>query len=291
MKQILLIFLLSSVLLFAQEEKKDPNLNKWIPSLTTGLNISQISFQNWAKGGENSFAYTLKGEFGLNYKNDVWGVKNSLKASFGRTKLGDKGNRTTDNDLYLESVFSYQIGWDVDPFFSNSIRSAITSGYEYKNNDKHLIADFFDPGYLTQSIGFTYSRLEAFQTRIGIAFQETFASTDSIAQRYIKTNKISEKEYKPIELIDYSHFETGIESVTDANFDVAENVNYKGQLRLFTRFENIDIWDVRFDNTITAKVNSWLNVNLTYLVIHEISQTLRTQSKEALQIGITYKFI
>lgn len=288
MKKLLLVFVLISFnLLFAQEEKVkvDPNLNKWVPSFITGLNISQIALENWSKGGENSLAYTLTGDFKLVYKTDEWKFRNQFKAAFGKTKLGDAEIRTTENEFFLETVLSRHIhGWAVNPYVSNLVRSSITTGYDYSVDPSLKIADFFDPGYITQSAGFTYDQLENIQTRLGVAFQETITSTDALAVRY-SDDPDTEDE------IEKFKFDTGLESVTDANFNIDENLFYTTKLRLFTRFDSLDVWDVRWDNTITAKVNSWLNVNLDVIVIHEISQTRRTQFKEALQIGIVYRLL
>ena len=65
-------------------------------------------------------------------------------------------------------------------------------------------------------------------------------------------------------------------------------VSKKSSLRLFSRFESFDVWDVRWDNIIAAKVNDFLNVNLTFLLIYEKDQSVKTQIKEALQLGFTY---
>ncbi len=70
-----------------------------------------------------------------------------------------------------------------------------------------------------------------------------------------------------------------------------ENIFYKGTLRLFSRFENMKYWDVRWDNLINAKVNDYVNVNFNFLVVYERKQTLRTQVKEALQLGIIYNIL
>ncbi|MDY0083191.1 MAG: hypothetical protein RBR74_08430, partial [Ignavibacteriaceae bacterium] len=66
------------------------------------------------------------------------------------------------------------------------------------------------------------------------------------------------------------------------------NMTYSSFLRLFTRFKALDVWDVRWDNIITAKVNDYINVNLAVTVLHEISQTRKTQLREALQLGFSY---
>lgn len=276
MKRITLLFLFVFCnLSFAQEA--DSTLYKWIPSLVTGLNISQIAFSNWTQGGDNALTWTVKGNFILKYKTTGWKFNNELKGAYGRTKLGGGTYKTNDNELYLESVLSYFAGWAVDPFFSNTVRTAISKGYDYEVDPAVEIADFFDPGYITQSIGFTYDQVKGIKTRLGFGFQEV------ITNNYIKyTDDTGTTELEKFK------FETGIENVTDAEFTVAENILMKTKLRLFTRFESIDIIDVRWDNTITAKVNSWLNVNFTFLMIYEEAQSLQAQIKEALQLGIVY---
>lgn len=267
---------------FAQTQNDD--MYKWMPSLVTGIGISQVQFENWAQGGENTFAYSFLITFELKYKAELWRFKNYLKTSYGRTKLGDADFRTTENEIYLEDVISYNAGFVVDPYASNIVRTSITKGFDYKTNPKTLIANFFDPGYITQSIGFAYDKLPNIQTRLGIAFQETFTSNLALSRRY-------SDDPKTLLDVEKFKFETGMESITDGKFQIDDNVTLTSKLRLFTRFENLSVWDVRWDNSVVAKVNNWLNVNLGVILLHEISQTARTQIKEAIQIGITYRLL
>ena len=247
----------------------------------TGFNISQISFTNWAQGGENSFTWTLLGNFSITTKSKIWTTKNSLKFTFGRTKLGAQDFRTNDNEFFIETVISRNVGWAVDPFFSNSIRSPITTGYSYKTKTPERIADFFDPGYVTQTLGFTYDRINGVKSRLGVALQEIFTNR----QRKYTDNPDTKDRIEAFKL------ETGIESVISSDFSVMENIFYKGLLRLFSRFENMKVWDVRWDNLITAKVNDYINVNFNILVVYEKKQSHKTQIKEALQLGLIYNIL
>lgn len=274
-------FLMILSFCFVNAQEQDSTLHRWMPSFVAGINMSQVSFKDWAKGGENSVAWTLKGDFTLHYKSENWRFKNQLKGEYGRTQIGDNDFRTTSNEVFLESVLSLNVGWGVDPYVSNMLRTQISTGYNYKVTPEVKISDFFDPGYITQSIGFTYDRHENFTTRLGLAFKETFTKD------YRQYSDDSETKDK----IEDFKFETGLESVTEAQLNLAENIDWKGKLRLFTRFENIDVWDVRWDNIIVAKVNSWLNVNFEFIMLYEKAQSLKTQMKEALQIGVTYKFL
>ena len=255
----------------ADTVKKD-TINIWVPTMVTGLNVSQIAFSNWTQGGSNALAWTLTANVGYDYKGETWGLQNHLKAAYGRTKLGSQGSITTDNTLFLENVVTYNIGWATNPFFSNTIITTVTQGYSYSSSTPVLIADFFDPGYVTQSLGFSYSKLSFMTTRLGLAAQEIFVNKYRQYTDGVKAFTI----------------QAGLESVTQAKFQLADNILFTSGLRLFTRFNSLDVWDVRWDNLIVAKVSSFINVNFTYLLVYQKDQSLRTQMKEGLQLGATY---
>lgn len=261
--------------LFAQVDSAD--FGKWLPKGVAGLNASQIAFSNWTQGGENSITWTTFGKFGLSYETEEINFTNDLKLAFGRSKQGDQEYRTNNNEFYLENVLAYKIELQVDPYISNTTRTVLAKGYDYEQEPKVQIAKFFDPGYITQSIGFAYAKLKNINTRVGIAFQETITDKHP---RYSDDPETAE--------VENFKFETGIESVTEANFSLQENLLYTTNLRLFGSFEELDVWDVRWDNTITAEINDYVNVNLNVLVIYEKTQSVKTQIKEALQLGLTY---
>lgn len=278
MRKVLLVLVLLSGIIHGQ--KPDSTLNKWIPSMSAGLNISQIAFKDWTKGGENSITWTLIGDFNVSRKSETWLFSSRLKTTYGRTQISDNESRTNDNDFFFEMVGALKLGWAVDPFFSNTVRTQLTAGYDYKVTPSVQITDFFDPGYITQSLGFTYDKIKVIKSRLGLAIQEVFTNT------YTKySDKLNTPEIEKFKL------ETGIETVTDSEILIDHNVVFKSMLRLFSRFESLDVWDVRWDNVITAKVNNWLNVNFSYLLIYEKAQSFRSQMKEALQIGIVYRII
>jgi hypothetical protein len=57
---------------------------------------------------------------------------------------------------------------------------------------------------------------------------------------------------------------------------------------LFSGFERLTTWDVAMNNSFTAEVNTWLNVNFSYIIIHKTSESLRTQVQEGIQVGVVY---
>jgi hypothetical protein len=82
--------------------------------------------------------------------------------------------------------------------------------------------------------------------------------------------------------------ETGIESVTEYRWDFFDNMSYYTYLRLFGTFDDLGVWDVRWDNIIAAKVNDYVSVTFNVLLLYDEDESVQRQLKEALQLGISY---
>lgn len=247
--------------------------------LSAGLD--QIYFDNWAQGGASSIAWTFNSQMGLNYIQKNWTLINKFQFAYGRTKLGNQGYQTNNNELFLESVARLLLGWATNPFISNSVRTTVAAGYNYKVTPVQEIANFFDPGYITQSIGFSYGKFEYIQTRIGLSAQEI------ITKAHREYTDMPETKNKK----EAFKFLTGLESVSNTKIEIAENILFHSELRLFTRFERFNVWDVRWQSAITAKVNSFVNVNFNFLLVYQRDQSTRTQLQEGLQLGFTYSVL
>lgn len=277
---ILIFVLFSSTIIYPQIQLKDSS-DGWYPGSEVALNISQIAFTDWSQGGENSVTWALITTNALGFKRGTWIKNSNLKISYGRTKISGAESRVNDNEFFLETVVSKYIGWVIDPYFSNNIRTPIAPGYNYKVSPSVQVVGFFDPGYVTQSAGFQYGGLSGFKFRIGAAVQEIFTNKF----RSFSDDTLTHDKMEAFKA------ETGIESVAEADYNITPTLNVKSNLRLFGRFEQMDVWDVRWDNSITAKVTEFINVNLNVILLHDIKQTRRSQVKEALQIGIFYRLL
>jgi len=276
MKKIILFLVLSSVAVAAQDQVP-ADTSYWKTSGVIGFNISQVALSNWAQGGDNSLAYNLVGNGTAKYDGPSWLFDNSLKISYGRTKLGDDDFKNTDNEIFMDNLLSKKIDWIFDPYISNTARTVIASGYSYEADTSFQISKFFDPGYLNQGVGLIYDKNEFFNVRLGFGFKETFTSDYNSYSDDPETAEV--EKFK---------FETGVEFVAKAQYPLTEIINLKSELFLFSTFSDIDIWDVRWDTTIMAKLTDLINVNLNVLLIYDKDETVKTQLKEALQLGISY---
>ena len=282
MKNVIIVFLLiiSAFNIYAQDSVAVKKDTLWVPKGVASLNLAQVALSNWSQGGESSVSFAFMALMGLDYIGDPWKWKNGLKFAYGRTKFGDDEYRTNENEIFFESTLIYQLNWAVSPYAGVTAQTAVTNGFNYDSIPAYQVAAFGDPFYLTEAVGFIYDRIPNFSTRLGIGMKQTWA--DKFAFQYTDDNGTPELEkYKN---------ETGIESVTEYRWGFMENMEYYVYLRLFGTFDDLSVWDVRWDNVITAKVNDYINVNFNFLLIYDEEQSLKRQIKEALQLGLTYSF-
>lgn len=91
------VALLLMVLVF-QVRAQTPALSSWgwKNSVVSGLTVTQISFKDWAQGGEDALAWTIRldGKLQLDDTTFSWG--NSYKMSYGQAKIGSQDSRKTE---------------------------------------------------------------------------------------------------------------------------------------------------------------------------------------------------
>jgi hypothetical protein len=280
MKSALIAFLLFtiSLSLYAQDSTEVKKDTLWVPKGIVGLNLSQVALSNWSQGGQSSISFTFFSLFGLDYIGDPWKWKNGLKFAYGRTKFGDEEYRTNDNEIFFESTLIHQLDWAVSPYAGVTAQTAVSNGYNYDSIPAYQLVAFGDPFYLTEAVGFIYDRIPNFSTRLGVGLKQTWAN--KFYNLYTDNADTPE--------IEKFKNESGIESVTEYTWGFLENMSYYSYLRLFGTFEDFSVWDVRWDNVITAKINDYVNVNFNVLLIYDEQQSIKRQIKEALQLGISY---
>jgi hypothetical protein len=250
----------------------------WHPALTAGLNMTQVSFKDWAQGGENAFSYTLGVIGGVSHVAESTTWSNSVRLTFGQTRLGSQGLRKTDDEVYFESLLIYYLGGVINPYASFTLRTQFAPGFSYSGDGtKTEISGFFDPAYLTQSAGLAWQPSSILTLRLGAAAREIVTS------RYPSFSDDPETEE-----IEKLRVQGGLESVATLEWPFAENMKLSSRLELFAPFEAVDRIVVRNDNVLTASVNRYVTVTFNVQAINDVNASPRTQLKETLSLGVTY---
>jgi hypothetical protein len=281
---ILFFFVFQTTVGFGQDtkdEEKKP-VYGWKNEVIGSLNLTQATFDNWSQGGDNTLAWQLN--FSAKFIKDMkkYNWSNSGKVAFGKTKLGNQESRKSIDEVRLETVYTYKLNMYVNPYVSAYGETQLAKGYKFTDTSKVLISNFFDPGYLIQSVGVGFSHNKYIKTRLGAAVKETFAN--EFAPLYSDDPDTPDK-------VEKVKVEPGAESVTDLTVDLANDIQLTSRLELFTNLKAFIETDVRWDNVLTAKVSQYVDVNLNVKVFYDRDISIKRQLKEALSLGISYTFL
>ena len=261
-------------------QKPDSSKWGWKHSVLSGLTMTQVSFKDWAQGGEDALAWTIRldGLSKLEDTSHVWG--NTYKMSYGQAKIGSDLTRKTEDRLEFESVFTYKLGTEINPYLGATLKTQFAEGVTIDAAGKMTpVSRFFDPAYLTQSAGFGYRPSKEIKTRLGAALREIVTS--------IYTVYANNPTTVPGERVK-TRVDGGLESVTDAELKLDDNLLFRSKLELFAPIRKISEVSMRMDNTLTANVSKYVVVILNVQLINDVKASTRLQSKEVLALGLSY---
>ena len=253
----------------------------WKHGVVAGLTMTQVSYTDWAQGGENSLSYATSLDGKSAWEDSVFNWTNDYKFAFGQSRLGSQGLRKTDDKIDIASVLTYKVGKYVNPYTAVTIKTQFARGFTYDATGAATeISAFLDPAFLTQSVGAGYQATTEVKTRLGLALREVITTS---------FNQYADDPTTPV--IEKVRVDGGLESVTDVEWLVMENIQLTSQLELFAAFRALDEIILRNDTAVSAKVNEYITVIFNVQTINERQITPRTQIKETLALGINYTLL
>lgn len=303
-KYILLtsIFAFIGIFAFAQEAaKKDTTY--WTSSGNIGLNFSQSYLSNWAAGGENAINWLGLFNYEQNYLKDKNKWDNNISLALGYSILGDYDPIKTDDRIELNSIYGYKASEKIYYSLAFSFKSQFTNGYNYSTDSTNRISGFLIPAYITLGLGMEWIPCSKFSLQFSPAtFRLTIVNDQELADA--GAFGVNPAEYDTLGNIITSgkktRYEVGAKAVAKLSIPLFENVTFDSKLELFSNYlKNVQNVDVDWQNTITMKVNKWLNANISAHLIYDDDIMIldkdgkagpRLQFKEVLSVGLSYKF-
>jgi len=298
MKTVLIsvVLLIIPIVFFAQT---DTTTSNWKTGGMVSLNAAQISFTNWAAGGQNSVAANSFVNLFANFKKGRTTWDNTLDLGYGKMRQGNNGNVVfykTDDKIDFSSKYGQYAfkHW----YYSGlaSFKSQFDEGY--KNvADTVRISNFLAPAYLSVSIGMDFKPTDNFTLFISpVSGKVTFVYDDLLSAA--GAFGVVPGENIRAEFGGYVKMQYKV--------DLMKNVTYATKLDLFSNYvvkpENID---VNWENLLTMKINSWFSANINYTMLYDDDVKVawdsnddgvndrfgaKLQIKQLLGIGLTYKF-
>jgi len=298
-KILLPVFVFFGIITNAQSDAD----TAWKIKSDVSLMFSQASFTNWAAGGENNI--TLNGYFNF-YAGYIKGKskwENILGLAYGQNKTGSRDFRKSEDKIDFLSNYGLKAS---DKWFyavNFNFKSQFAEGFDYHADtmDKTKISNFLAPAYLSLGIGMEYRPFDFMSFYLSPATSRWIIVNDQeladagafgVEAAYINESGDSIAGEK-------TKFETGAYFRFLFVKDIIKNVNLSTRLELFSDYlkdpQNID---VNWDTMIKMQVNSWLAASVGMLMLYDNDTPVkdkdgntgpRTQIKEILSIGITYK--
>lgn len=273
--------------------KKDTN---WTKGGLVSFNFSQVALSNWAGGGQSSVAVNGFLNVFANYKKGIHSWENSLDLGYGIVQQGNADFRKSDDKIDFTSKYGRQASkvW----YYTGLVnfKSQFAPGYNFPN-DSVKISNLLAPAYVLASIGMDYKPNEVFSAYISpVTAKFTIVNDDdlnSIGAFGVENNEV---------------LRTEVGGYIRAQFkkDLIENVNLQSRIELFSNYaNNPENIDVNWETIIAMKVNKFITANISATVIYDDDIDIsidnnddgvidkvgpRTQFKEVLSIGLSYKF-
>jgi len=301
-KRISMLMLLAfflSVNLYGQTD----TVKYWDYNGNFGITFNQISFTNWAKGGENSISATSFANLYANYKKENCEWNNFLFLAYGLMQQGDSHDflRKTEDKIELNSKLGYKqwnkIYWTLNIDF----KTQFAEGFNYPN-DSVVVSNFFAPAYLIASLGIDYKPNQYLSL-----YFSPFTGRFIYVRDTVFSSRYGVERGKNLSPDFGWYFTAGYK-----NDSIITNVGLATMLTLFDNYtdknianrKNIDVdWQAQF----LFKINSFLSASFNFHLIYDhniqvpiykmqngekvqIGTGPRTQFMQQLGLGIVYKF-
>jgi hypothetical protein len=288
MKKILLAFFCINLIftLKAQTDTTKKDTTKfWKRGGFSVFTINQVNLSNWTAGGENALSTTAILNLFANYKKEkvVW--DNSLDLGYGLMKNKGQKTRKNEDKIELNSKFGYKAFDKVYYSALVNYRTQFDKGYNYPN-DSVVVSRFNSPGYLTLSLGLDYKPTDFFSIFLSPATGKfTFVSDKTLSD-------LGAYGVEPGKKV-RSEFGAGLSAKFQK--DVIKNVNVVSKLTLFNNYtdkdkENRKNIDVNWEVMINIKAGKYLTTTILTNLIYDQNIIEKTQFKEVLGVGLSYKF-
>jgi hypothetical protein len=271
----LLLTVLLAMPLLAQDEA--PTASPWTHQLVGDVTANQVALKDWAAGGDDAFAwgFSFNGTSERNTEGTVWAT--AYKLAFGQNKLGDQDIRKTVDRVEVETALTMKFDYIVNPYVKATMKTQAFRGHIYDGDLKTAVSDLFDPVYFTESAGAAMKVNEQVATRLGAALRE-------IITRDFNGYSDDEATAK----IEKTRWDGGLESVTDVNWALAENILFTSKLEIFVPLNEVGDRSIGNDATLTVKLSDHINLNVNLQLLDDPTASEELQLKQTTAFGLSY---
>lgn len=268
--------------------EKDTSWHK----MEVGANFNQGSFSpQWTGGGVSSVGIGVLFNALFEKKKGKNSWRNDLQTQYGFAKNEGQGSRKNMDRIFFDTKYNRDVSSKCALFANINFQSQFAGGFDYSLNEdsimvKRKVSRFAAPAYFTQSIGMEYKPAEYFFLDFAPgAFRQTFVWDKNL---YINT---PDQNNYGVAIGKRVHYELALmQIVANFNKDLTTKMNLKFRYQLYSSLIDPSKIDSRLDASMTAKLNKYMNVNFSAILVYNEDQSANIQLAQGLNIGFLYSF-
>jgi hypothetical protein len=246
-----------------------------------GLDLSQTQFENWAAGGDNTFAARATLFFHHQYNNKKFGLDYKVDARYGMNRIG-KDMFKNEDEFTVNILTKWAINDKWSYAASGNLRSQFATGY-VSRTDHTRKSTLMAPGFLDIAVGFTYVKSPWSIVLSPVGGSAVFVLDDELAAQGINGVDPGKR----------SLWKVG--PSVRVNFDkefYKKIFRLRSEFYIFTNIKNAPI--VRWENTFYIRATKYLSTTLYAQLYYdkeaETPHRDQLQVKYSLSIGLAYNF-
>jgi hypothetical protein len=251
----------------------------WFMGANGHFNLNQVSFTNWAEGGESTLAGNTFGVFKATYLKKKFKADNYLLMAYGITWSDEQGIRKTDDKIEIGTAVGYEVFENWYYSLVSNLKSQFSDGYKYPD-DSTLVSTFLAPANFLLSLGMEYKPNKYTSVFISPASGKfIFVANQELADKGAFGVTPAVRDSLGNVLIPGSDYKAkfGFNFILNYHKDILKNVNLSSKLNLHNNYmdENIDNrWnvDVDWETAFNFRINSFLSsmIYMHFLYDHDI---------------------
>lgn len=290
--------------IFAQAQDGPKNLADslkvgWWDKRSTqfGINFAQSAFNApWAdtQGGVGNLGLGFYFNNKAVYHKNKGVFTSDIQFQYGSQKFKGQDARKSLDRIFIDAKYARKLTPKLNWFAGINFLSQFDAGYAYdaKGVRGKQISSLFAPGFLSEGIGIEWKPVKYFVVQLGGAsFRQTFVSNNTVftntAKDVTDAGVVVKRSYgaEKGKVLN----ELGFQLVAAFDKDIAKNVNLKWRYQGFVAYApKTKPMDHNVMLITTAKVNKYLNVNLTLLGVYDADILSKFQISEGLAAGLSF---
>lgn len=257
-------------------QKRYNVLSPWNMGGNSTLGFTQTSLSNWKKGGNSSLSMlaVIKGFANYSDKKLKWENSVELRNGWVRINDSDVDSKLQKNDDKLELISRLGVSAFKKWYYSAEVdfETQFFNGYKYPDTDNPISA-FMAPAKTLIKVGLDYKPNKDFSLFLSPLTSKTV---------FVRDTAIIDQTKYGIDPNKRRFWEPGLNADLKFRKTILSDVVWETKYKMFINYSSpFDKFDINWENIITMKLNSYINMNFMLHLIYDDNVTFATDKKDA----------